>query len=83
MHKLDINRYDENKKQIGQPVKPESNGLIRQERYQGNININQGAEETYAGKKDVGGIFLPPKNGEETQEGKDNKSGHREEKVGI
>ena len=70
MHKLDINRYDKNKKQIGQPVKPESNRLISQERYQCNIKINQSTEETYAGKEDVGGAFLSTKNGKETQEEK-------------
>ena len=75
MHELNVNRRDENKKQIGQSVKPEGERLIRKKRYLGYIKVNQGAEATDTGKEDVGGVFLSLKNGEKRQKGKDKKTG--------
>jgi hypothetical protein len=83
MDKADIHRYDEDEKEVGQTVQPEGKLLIIEECHQGDIKVNQGAQETHAGEIDVGGFFLTPEQGEESERREYQETGYGEEKIGI
>jgi hypothetical protein len=83
MNEADIHRYDEDEKEVGQTVQPEGQILIIEECHQGDIKVNQGAQEAHAGEIDVGRVFLAPEQGEESERREYQETGYGEEKIGI